>query len=80
MVESCRRAWRGRFIDPDHRGQGVGRLLVQFALREHPTLTTDVNEQNAQAVGFYEKLGFRQIGRSDVDGQGRPYPLLRLTT
>lgn len=33
----------------------------------HPNLTADVNEQNSQAVGFYERLGFVRIGRSSTD-------------
>lgn len=38
----------------------------------------DVNEQNAQAVGFYLKMGFTVTGRSSLDGQGKPYPLLHM--
>lgn len=66
------------FIAPEARGQGVGRTLVEAALAETPTLTTDVNEQNEQAVGFYERLGFVSTGRSALDGQGRAYPLVHL--
>ena len=66
------------FIDPDHHGQGIGRMLVQSALQQHPQLTTDVNAQNRQAVGFYEAMGFVRTGESDRDGQGRPYPLINL--
>jgi putative acetyltransferase len=66
------------FIDPHSRGQGVGRALVAYALASQPELTTDVNAQNAQAVGFYERMGFAATGRSDLDGQGRPYPLIHL--
>ena len=66
------------FIDPAHRGCGVGRALVNHALAMAPELTTDVNEQNSQAVGFYRHLGFVPTGRSALDGQGRPYPLLHL--
>lgn len=66
------------FIDPAHRGRGVGRLLIEHALTLLPTLTTDVNEQNAQAIGFYERMGFVRTGRSDCDGQGRAYPLIHL--
>ena len=67
------------FIHPLHRGLGVGRALVQHALRIQPHLTTDVNEQNAQAVGFYEHLGFEWTGRSERDSQGRSYPLIHMS-
>lgn len=66
------------FIDPEHRGAGVGAILIDYALAVHPVLTTDVNEQNAQAVGFYEHMGFERIGWSATDVQGRPYPLIHL--
>lgn len=66
------------FIDPEHRGAGVGAIMIDYALAVHPTLSTDVNEQNAQAVGFYEHMGFERIGWSATDGQGRPYPLIHL--
>ncbi|WP_368299883.1 acetyltransferase [Kluyvera sichuanensis] len=66
------------FVDPDARGTGVGRKLVEHALSLIPDLTTDVNEQNAQAVVFYQKMGFAVTGRSETDDHGRPYPLLHL--
>jgi len=66
------------FIDASHHGAGVGRRLVEEALRRHPNLTIDVNEQNTQAIGFYERMGFEHCGRSALDGQGRPYPLIHL--
>jgi len=66
------------FVDPATCGTGVGKALVLHALGLHPQMTTDVNEQNAQAVGFYEHMGFERIGRSPVDGQGRAYPLIHL--
>ncbi|MDF4003540.1 acetyltransferase [Luteibacter sp. PPL552] len=66
------------FVDPVYRGQGLGATLVRHGLTLHPRMTTDVNEQNAQAVGFYERMGFVRTGRSPLDGQGRPYPLIHL--
>ncbi len=66
------------FVDPAVRGKGVGAGLVRQGLALHPKMTTDVNEQNAQAVGFYERMGFKRIGRSPVDDQGRPYPIIHL--
>jgi putative acetyltransferase len=66
------------FIDPQHRGAGVGAMMIDYALAVHPALSTDVNEQNAQAVDFYEHMGFERTGWSATDGQGRPYPLIHL--
>ena len=66
------------FVDPDHHGKGIGKALIRNVLAAHPNLTVDVNEQNPKALGFYEYLGFERIGRSALDGQGRPYPLIHL--
>ncbi len=66
------------FVDPAVRGRGVGRLLIEHALTSAPELTTNVNEQNEQAIGFYKKLVFKVTGRSETDDLGKPYPLLNL--
>jgi putative acetyltransferase len=66
------------FIDPDRRGQGIGRHLLDHARARHETLSVDVNEQNPQAVGFYLHYGFIQTGRSPLDGEGKPFPLLHM--
>ncbi|HDX8866508.1 acetyltransferase [Klebsiella michiganensis] len=66
------------FVDPTVRGCGVGKLLIKHALTLAPKLTTNVNEQNEQAVGFYKKMGFKVTGRSETDDLGKPYPLLNL--
>jgi putative acetyltransferase len=66
------------FVHPQHRGKGVGRTLVSFAATLHPVLDTEVNAQNEQALGFYRRLGFVEIGYSPLDGQGRAYPLIRM--
>lgn len=66
------------FVAPTVRGCGVGKLLIEHALTLAPKLTTNVNEQNEQAVGFYQKMGFKVTGRSETDDLGKPYPLLHL--
>ena len=66
------------FIHPLHRGLGIGRQLVQHALTFNEAITTVVNEQNLQAVGFYGHLGFKRTGYSTRDQQRRPYPLIHL--
>ncbi|MBG0777245.1 MAG: acetyltransferase [Desulfovibrionaceae bacterium] len=66
------------FLAPGSRGRGVGRMLLEYAVRELGAARVDVNEQNPEALGFYGHLGFRVVGRSPLDGQGRPFPLLHL--
>ncbi|MFU8927007.1 acetyltransferase [Acinetobacter puyangensis] len=66
------------FIDANARGQGFGTQLLDYAIQQFAITAVDVNEQNPQAVGFYLAHGFQIAGRSEQDGQGRPYPLLHL--
>lgn len=66
------------FVHPTHRGSGAGRTLIDFAVTHLEATKVDVNEQNHQAVGFYSKMGFRTVGRSEKDPFGHPYPLLHL--
>ncbi|WP_089962421.1 acetyltransferase [Salipiger thiooxidans] len=66
------------FIDPDQHGKGIGKAFISRAIAAHPELTTDVNEQNPEALAFYEHVGFVRTGTSSHDGQGRPYPLIHL--
>ncbi|NYZ64407.1 acetyltransferase [Endozoicomonas sp. SM1973] len=66
------------FISPESRGNGVGKLLTSYAVEQLGANKVDVNEQNTQAVGFYERLGFKVVNRSEVDGLGKPYPLLHM--
>jgi len=37
-----------------------------------------VNEQNVDARGFYEALGFAVVGGSPVDDMGLPFPILHM--
>ena len=66
------------FIDPDLLRRGFGRRLLDHARRIKGPLTVDVNEQNPEAVRFYEANGFEVVGRSPLDSCGRPYPLLHM--
>ena len=64
------------FVAPEERGKGIGRVLVSFAAEQFSANEVTVNEQNTQAVGFYEKMGFAPYRRTQTDEQGGPYPLL----
>ena len=66
------------FLDPKYFGQGLGKMLMNFAINELAAHKVDVNEQNIKAVNFYKKSGFEIIGRTEKDDQGRDYPLLRM--
>jgi putative acetyltransferase len=66
------------FIHPDKRGQGIGSLLNKFAIEQLHTYKVDVNEQNEQAVSFYKKLGYNVVARTEVDGLGKPFPILQM--
>ncbi|HKQ49541.1 MAG TPA: acetyltransferase [Phycisphaerae bacterium] len=66
------------FLAPEYHRRGAGRRLVQHAQARHAVLTVDVNEQNSSARAFYEACGFVVERRSELDDQGRPYPLLHM--
>jgi len=66
------------FIHPSARGKGIGKLLVDYAMKEFKVTMVDVNEQNIQAVGFYERMGFKTVSRTEVDTLGMPYPILQM--
>lgn len=66
------------FVAPSHRNSGAGRRLVEYAIAELAADKVEVNEQNHLAVGFYQRLGFRAVGRTPLDGQGLPFPIVHM--
>lgn len=66
------------FIHPDIRGRGIGKTFLDYAVNELHLSKVDVNEQNQQALGFYQKYGFSVVSRSKRDGTGKPYPILHM--
>ena len=65
-------------IHPSLRGCGLGPLLLDHAISEHGVTLVDVNEQNEQAVGFYEHCGFEVFDRSATAAMGDPFPILHM--
>jgi ribosomal-protein-alanine N-acetyltransferase len=52
-------------VSARRRGEGtalVGRILDEFAGQGVSRVFLEVRESNATAVGFYERLGFQQVG------------------
>jgi len=66
------------FVHPSCHRAGIGRRLARHAVVELGATKVDVNEQNEGATRFYEACGFVVTGRSELDEQGRPYPLLHM--
>ena len=64
------------FLSPTERGKGLGKRMLQYGIQNYDIREVTVNEQNPQAVGFYEHMGFKTYRRTDCDEQGNPYPLL----
>jgi putative acetyltransferase len=67
------------FILNEVRGQGIGKLLLQYAIENLTTTKVDVNEQNPLAVDFYKHMGFKVVSRSPIDDMGKPFPILHMT-
>lgn len=67
------------FVDEASIGQGIGKQLIHYAIHTLGCRRVTVNEQNTQALKFYEHAGFKIVGRDEVDGLGKPYPILHMS-
>jgi len=80
------RVW-GVFVEPSHRGRGLGRSLLRASLevaRRWPGLAyvdLSVSEYSPEALGLYEAFGFRVWGREPeaTDVQGLRYDELHMS-
>lgn len=55
------------YILPSWQGKGIGKLLMHAALTSFPGINTvflEVESQNKNAIGFYEKQGFISSGET----------------
>lgn len=66
------------FVSPDYFGKGIGRELVELGIVQYGVQYVDVNEQNPQTAGFYHHIGFEVYERTETDGQGNPFPILKM--
>ena len=66
------------FVSDECRRKGIGKSLVEYAVKTLNVNYVDVNEQNPQALGFYEHVGFEVFKKSEFDEQGNPFPILHM--
>lgn len=64
------------FVAPEYRSSGIGRKMLTSGINIYGVTELAVNEDNPQARGFYEHMGFVTYQRNELDDQGRPYPVL----
>lgn len=66
------------FIKSSERRKGLGKQLLNYGIENYEISELAVNEQNPNAKGFYEHMGFKVYKRDELDEQGNPYPILHM--
>ena len=62
------------FIAPEERGKGLGKNLIRYGIENYGVERLTVNEQNPQARGFYEHMGFRFTKEQILTNREIPIP------
>ena len=60
------------YVDPAHQGRGIGSALHRQVLAEYPAaeaVSLEVEPQNAQAIRYYQRLGYRPAGHTQNCGR-----------
>ena len=47
--------------------------MLLYGIENYKVSDLAVNEDNPQAKGFYEHIGFKVYKRNELDDQGKPY-------
>ena len=68
----------GLFVHADYHGRGMGRALMDHARSIRDVLELLVFEDNKVGRAFYEKCGFRQVGKEVHEETGFMQMRLRL--
>lgn len=58
------------FVKNEFQGQGIGKKLLEYVRRQRPNLSLKVYAQNTQALGFYQKQGFKIISEALEEATG----------
>ena len=66
------------FIDPIAKGKGIGKKFMNFVFNNLKINKVDIYEYNKDGIAFFKHLGFKEIGRSELDKEGKNKPILSL--
>ena len=71
------------FASPKFFNLGLGKRLIFEAVNaffaKQDEILVDCNEQNERGLKFYQKLGFKQLGRSEKDSSGRDFAIIHFS-
>lgn len=66
------------YVHPRAKKQGLGKMLVTYAVSAQKVRFVDVGAEDPGARVFFEKLGFQVYDQSDRDSLGNPLPTLHM--
>lgn len=67
------------FVQPEHHGKKIGKMLMDKAQEIHGDLEVEVFEKNSVGRGFYAKYGFESIEEKIHEPTGEPVLRLKFT-
>ena len=60
-------------VSETHRGQGIGRMIINEYAKQFPKLYLHVNIEKGDAISFYETVGFKKKFHAKVKIKNKEY-------
>jgi GNAT superfamily N-acetyltransferase len=68
----------GFYVAETHRGQGIGKALLDRTKEDEPRLALWTFQSNDRAIAFYTREGFVEVERTDGAGNEEHLPDVRM--
>ncbi|MFZ1468663.1 MAG: GNAT family N-acetyltransferase [Paracoccaceae bacterium] len=68
----------GFYVAAPHRGQGIGKALLDAVKVDEPRLALWTFQANSRAIAFYTREGFVELERTDGSGNEEHLPDVRM--